>query len=813
MVTSVKPLDLHQRMIESYLMFLFLWQSVFRVSDVGLGVVLSFIAMFVMLLGTALRLEVLKILPKTVHAGRKLLVKTTDSFAKIVSCAKCSTLYMMDKCIVTNRDGSKTSKNCTHIKFKNHPQQFRRTVTCNTPLMKSVKTFSGTSYLYPRQMYCYKSITKYIQNKLCTPDFIEQCELWRTRRGIADRYEDIFDGNIWREFLNPKGTPFLSLPYNFALCLNVDWFQPFKHSQYSCGAIYLSILNLPRSVRYSAENVILVGVIPGPREPELTINSFLEPLVKELLDLWSGVMIKTDTSTSTVLIRAALLCVACDIPAARKVCGFTGHNSFHACSRCFKEFPTAIFGEKPDYTGFDTSKWPPRSLKDHKKYAVRHLNSNTRTEQKQIEREHGCRYSVLLELPYFDPIRMCIVDPMHNLLLGTAKHMLTVWKELKLFTPEQFELIQQKVDSFHTPVDVGRIPTKISSGFSGFSADQWRNWTLLYSLFSLKDILHYSHYNCWKLFVRACHLLCCRSITAGQIEEADKLLNEFCIAFENLYGKKYLTINLHLHGHLHECLKDFGPVYAFWLFAFERLNGILGSFHTNNHDISLQIMRQFIRSYEFGVHTISSEYRQEYLPLIEKCIYNKGSLKQTSLEVAVLDDSCVSPLPPVYAYAFTPAERTCLVPVICTILGSEESCITILTLSQKCNSLQVDGFLLGSVRGRHKSASLVLAYPLSDITRWKLAKINYFAKCSYTYKNNDSTETTSTSWVACINFFLEHEYKAWFGYPTEIWSKAEESSTCFIPLSHIKSRICYVDTAVNFGSTIGIDSVYVSAPI
>ena len=96
---------------------------------------------------------------------------------------------------------------------------------------------------------------------------------------------------------------------------------------------------------------------------------------------------------------------------------------------------------------------------------------------------------------------MGIVDPMHNLLLGTAKHMLSVWKDLNLFTTDQFEVIQQKVNSFHTPADVGRIPTKISSGFSGFSADQWRNWTLLYSLYALKDVLYYSHFNCWSKLV------------------------------------------------------------------------------------------------------------------------------------------------------------------------------------------------------------------------------------------------------------------------------------------------------------------------
>ena len=31
------------------------------------------------------------------------------------------------------------------------------------------------------------------------------------------------------------------------------------------------------------------------------------------------------------------------------------------------------------------------------------------------------RYSCLLQLPYFDPVRMTILDPMHNFYLGTAK--------------------------------------------------------------------------------------------------------------------------------------------------------------------------------------------------------------------------------------------------------------------------------------------------------------------------------------------------------------------------------------------------------
>ena len=98
---------------------------------------------------------------------------------------------------------------------------------------------------------------------------------------------------------------------------------------------------------------------------------------------------------------------------------------------------------------------------------------------------------------------MCIIDPMHSLLLGTAKHILSVWKEKGIIKGSQFDMLQARVDLFQTPSDVGRIPSKIS-GFSSFTAEQWKNWTLLYSLYSLKEILPHQHYACWKLFVKAC---------------------------------------------------------------------------------------------------------------------------------------------------------------------------------------------------------------------------------------------------------------------------------------------------------------------
>ena len=88
--------------------------------------------------------------------------------------------------------------------------------------------------------------------------------------------------------------------------------------------MYMRLTNLPWQERYLQENIILVGVIPGPHEPKLHTNSFLAPLVDDLQQLWDGVIMKTESNVP-VIVRAALLCVACVIPAARKVCGFVGH--------------------------------------------------------------------------------------------------------------------------------------------------------------------------------------------------------------------------------------------------------------------------------------------------------------------------------------------------------------------------------------------------------------------------------------------------------------------------------------------------------
>ena len=133
------------------------------------------------------------------------------------------------------------------------------------------------------------------------------------------------------------------------------------------------------------------------------MNSFLNPLVDKLKELWSGVAFKCPNHPlKTLNIHAALKCSYSDIPATRNLCGFVGHGATHGCS---KEFPYSR-NKKLDYSGFNTNSWPSHSLSQHQVQAHNHSVGNKK--QKDIDHEFEIRYSILLELPYRNPIRLSL---------------------------------------------------------------------------------------------------------------------------------------------------------------------------------------------------------------------------------------------------------------------------------------------------------------------------------------------------------------------------------------------------------------------
>lgn len=528
--------------------------------------------------------------PPSLYLARKLLKLDRDDFKRFVVCPSCFCLYEFLDCIY-EKDSIRCGKQCSaEIKVRG------KIVKCNSPLVKQVICKGNIRKFYPLKVYCLNSVINGIENILKRKEIGQIWQHWQDWEKDLSVLRDVYDGKVWKQFLSFNGEPFLSDKQNVALMMNIDWFQPFKHrNDYSVGVIYFVLLNLPRSIRFRSENVIIAGLIPAFKKEPHSINSFLNPIVSELEMLWKGVRLDSSLFDSSYVFRAALLCVSCDIPAARKCCGFKSHAARLGCHKCMKIFP-GDFGEKRDYSGFDRQNWKPRTKQSHNLYARRVKNAANKTQAEKLAREYGTFYSVLIELEYFDAIQFCVIDPMHNLFLGTAKKMFKLWVESGKLSPSNLETIEERLESLNSLTDIGRIPTHISGNYGVFSAAEWKNWTTTFSLYCLCGLLPDKDYKCWEKFVLACRLLCKPFLTVTDIQKSDLLLLDFCRTFEKIYPLKEVTCNMHLHNHLKECLLDFGPMHVFWCFSFERFNGAFGHFHTNNKAVEIQFMRKIMTS-------------------------------------------------------------------------------------------------------------------------------------------------------------------------------------------------------------------------
>ena len=214
--------------------FIFRLRIMFSISDAASNYILKFLSVFLGLFGKIISPRNFVLanfkMPSSIYLMKQMLGGIKD-FKRFVVCRKCSHVYELENC----KDRNGLSKTCSFVCFPNHPQR-RMRQPCGTILLKTVEL-----------TYCYLSIETSLQSMLLRPSFVMECSKWRTREVKSGVLQDIYDGALWKEFEVCDGVPFLSEPHNFAFTLNLDWFQPFKHSTYSIGAIYMTVMNLPRN--------------------------------------------------------------------------------------------------------------------------------------------------------------------------------------------------------------------------------------------------------------------------------------------------------------------------------------------------------------------------------------------------------------------------------------------------------------------------------------------------------------------------------------------------------------------------------------
>jgi hypothetical protein len=281
----------------------------------------------------------------------------------------------------------------------------------------------GESIRVPVKPFVMQDFDAFVGNLLSRPgieDALESRKYWQE----VDELHDVQDRTSIRTLKGPDGRPFMRETDNgelrLAWSLCIDWFNPYHNrtagKSASVGSVVMACLNLPPELRYKPENLFLFGLIPGPREPSREeINHILRPIVSKLLSSWSqGTWFtRTHKYARGRLVRSAISESVNDLQAAKKVNGCAAWPAKHFCSFCMIQ--------KSDMNNIDWTSWEMRNLDNHLDQSREWQSATTKKERQRIFQDHGVRWSEMMRLPYWDPMRHVVVDGMHNLFLGLVQ--------------------------------------------------------------------------------------------------------------------------------------------------------------------------------------------------------------------------------------------------------------------------------------------------------------------------------------------------------------------------------------------------------
>ena len=230
--------------------------------------------------------------------------------------------------------------------------------------------------------------------------------------------------------------------------------------------------------------------------------------------------------------------------------------SYHLCEKS-----TNYINKHFNFSGMQNmDEWfIQKDLAVHQEKALEWRHCSSDAERKRFVKDNKVRWSELLRLNYFNPIRHVIVDPMHCLFLGIAKWIVKrIWIDEGILTQNMLTQIQSKVNRIQVPSDIGRIPGNVISrdGFLNFIADQWRNFFTIYATVVLWEHLSNDDRQILTQFVKICQILVSRIMERDLMNEAHERLINLIKLIERKYGPEKITPNLHLLLHLCEYAQD-----------------------------------------------------------------------------------------------------------------------------------------------------------------------------------------------------------------------------------------------------------------
>lgn len=331
--------------------------------------------------------------------------------------------------------------------------------------------------------------------------------------------------------------------------------------------------------------VFMIGLYWG-KEKAQDSNMFLRELVNELKELYANDFISTLGKKSVILDA-----VCCDAPAKSYILKTKGHTGYSLCTKCHDH--GVNINNRVCFT--DT--------KCNKRTHLQFLN--------RIDEDYHVSetVSILTEIPEIDMVDTFPLDYMHLTCLGVVKKLVLLWLGSLKLAPLSVRLPSKKVHdvSNHLSILKSNITTDFCRTPRGLNevprwkATEFRQFLLYTGPIVLYGVLSnecYLHFIC--LHVSSTRILLVKNNSENLLIFVEKLLVYFVQKFADIYGKTFMSHNIHGLLHITEDYKNYGALDSFSCFPFENFMKSLKKMIRKHEKPLEQVVRRYNEKIMFG---------------------------------------------------------------------------------------------------------------------------------------------------------------------------------------------------------------------
>lgn len=332
-------------------------------------------------------------------------------------------------------------------------------------------------------------------------------------------------------------------------------------------------------VRYPSNypHIFLIGLYWGKDKPKES-NIFLKDMVNELNCL-SKNGVTTEFGKKYLVVDG----FCCDAPAKSFILKTKGHTGFFSCSRCITEgiyFDNRVCFPETKFTKRTHSDFLNRMNDDY------HVTNST---------------TIITEIPHLDIVRDFPLDYMHLICLGVMKKLMLLWLGITKKAPVSIRLQSKKVQTISNFLllfkpsitsDFTRSPRGLNEVLR-WKATEYRLFLLYTGPIVLQGMLNedcYSHFICLHVCIRILLTPCNKS---ELLNFCEKVLAYFVDKFGILYGKQFISHNVHGLLHITDDYRRYGALDQCSCFPFENY---------------LQFLKKMVRKFEKPLEQVVNRY-------------------------------------------------------------------------------------------------------------------------------------------------------------------------------------------------------------